>query len=85
MSEKTSCFASACFLFPLREGGLLAGGFGRLAVMWTREEGEAKVEATNSASYSDDDEEEVEEVEEEEETDLSPGRKSLHCREKPDL
>ena len=50
-------------------------------------EGEAKVEATNSASYSDDDEEEVEEeeVEEEEETDLSPGRKSLHCREKPDL
>ena len=51
--------------------------------MWTREEGEAKVEATNSASYSDDDEEEVEEVEEVE--DLSPGRKSLHCREKPDL
>ena len=51
--------------------------------MWTREEGETKVEATNSASYSEDDEEEVEE---EEKTDLSsPGRKSLHCREKPDL
>ena len=71
----------ASFLFPLRDGGLLAGGFGRLAVMWTREEGETKVDATNSASYSDDDEEEVEEK-----TDLSsPGRKSLHCREKPDL
>ena len=46
--------------------------------MWTRE-GETKVEATDSASYSEQEEEEVE-------TDLSlPGRKSLHWREKPDL
>ena len=66
----------------MRDGGLLAGGFGRSAVMCTRE-GESKVEATDSASYSESDEEEVEE---EEKTDLSlSGRKSLHCREKPDL
>ena len=83
-SVPKSSVASPCFLFPLKDGGLLAGGFGRDAVMCTRE-GETEVEATISTSYSEEDEEEVEELVEEEADLALPGRKSLHWREKPDL